>query len=102
MQSVNQNQHKKLHNAISTMSSECFKTPTMTKQQNRRVLEEDGIQCFDLENNSSMGGDNDLLRMSLMPGALSQMPSQNVSIDEQLKMWQELEKVKRENEHMGM
>lgn len=41
-----------------------------------------------------------LLRMSVGPG---QLPSTNNSeINEQLKLWQELEKVKRENEHMSM
>jgi phage-related protein len=64
------------------------------------VLEEDGIQCFDLDANSlSVNGDPDLLRMSLGPGH-SQPGGQE--INEQLKMWQELERVKRDNEQMGM
>ena len=44
-----------------------FKTPAMSKLQNKRVLEEDGIRCFDLddqENNSAMG-ESDLLRLSI-------------------------------------
>lgn len=33
-------------------NSELFRTPKIGKQQNRRVLEEDGIKCFDLERQS--------------------------------------------------
>ncbi len=50
-----------------------FKTPAMSKLQNKRVLEEDGIRCFDLddqENNSAMG-ESDLLRLSIGIGQFS-------------------------------
>lgn len=94
-------------------ANEGFKTPQAGKQQNKSVLEEDGIQCFDLENNSlsSLNGDSDFLRMSLgnveklvqqlncgnLAGA--SLPSGNgLEMNEQLKLWQELEKQKRENE----
>ena len=32
--------------------AECFRTPNISKQQNKQILEEDGIKCFDLERNS--------------------------------------------------
>lgn len=38
---------------------EVWKTPSVGKQQNKKVLEEDGIKCFDLEDGSED------LRMSL-------------------------------------
>ena len=44
-----------------------FKTPSLSKQQNKRVLEADGIQCFDLEKQSENGNDDFLLRMSIGP-----------------------------------
>jgi hypothetical protein len=44
-----------------------FKTPSLGKQQNKRVLEEDGIRCFDLDDQeyNSVMGESDLLRMSI-------------------------------------
>lgn len=33
-------------------NSELYRTPKVGKQQNKRVLEEDGIKCFDLERQS--------------------------------------------------
>jgi len=74
-----------------------FKTPSLSKQQNKRVLEADGIQCFDLEKQSENSNDDFLLRMSIGP---VMQPSSE--INEQLKMWQELERVKREKESMTM
>lgn len=77
------------------------------------MLEEDGIQCFDLENNSlsSLNGDSDFMRMSLGnveklvrqlngtdPTAGNSLPLGTSEMNEQLKLWQELEKQKRDNE----
>ena len=95
-------------------ASEGFQTPKAGKQQNKSVLEEDGIQCFDLENNSlsSLNGDSEFLRMSLgnveklvqqlSCGNLAEqsLPNGTSEMNEQLKLWQELEKQKRENESL--
>jgi hypothetical protein len=39
-------------------NSELYRTPKVGKQQNKRVLEEDGIKCFDLERQSLIAGQN--------------------------------------------
>ena len=39
-------------------NSELYRTPKVSKQQNKRVLEEDGIKCFDLERQSLIAGHN--------------------------------------------
>lgn len=51
----------KQNRSMALLNSESFKTPRIGKQQNKNVLEEDGIKCFDLENQT------DDLRLSLCP-----------------------------------
>jgi hypothetical protein len=43
----------------SILDSDAFRTPNMSKQQNKKVLEEDGIKCFDLERQSLILGIED-------------------------------------------
>jgi hypothetical protein len=45
------NQTKKM----TLLDSECYRTPKVTKNQNKKVLEEDGIRCFDLDRNILLG-----------------------------------------------
>ena len=39
-------------------NSELYRTPKVGKQQNKKVLEEDGIKCFDLDKQSIILGYN--------------------------------------------
>ena len=43
-QSIGSHKQKRHHG-----DSEKFKTPNISKNQNKKILEEDGIKCFDLE-----------------------------------------------------
>jgi hypothetical protein len=76
-----------------------YKTPSVSKQQNKLVLEEDGIQCFDLEKENNFLGDNDLLgRLSVGPLPLGTLGTNSGTGGDELRMFQELERVKRDNE----
>jgi hypothetical protein len=85
---------------ITILEGDSFRTPSLGKQQNKKVLEEDGIKCFDLEHQSL----NEDLRLSI---GLPNLPANftmgavtsdgtSLNLNDQLKMWQELEKTKRE------
>jgi len=64
------------------------------KDQDKMILEEDGIKCFDLEQQSELR-----LSLSSVSGG-DKIVTQ--TIDESLALWKELEKVKREKQELEL
>jgi len=64
IQSQNNSMVQQPSKKMKKFDSECFRTPKVGKQQNKKILEEDGIKCFDLDRNSFMieGGEEFDLR----------------------------------------
>jgi len=89
-----------------------YKTPNIGKKQNKKILEEDGIKCFDLGRQSllpEMNEDFDLrqslgpmtkLNSSFASQQAKQAPAESLEIEDQLFMINELERLKKENEDL--
>ena len=78
-----------------------YRTPNVGKRQNKQILEEDGIKCFDL-GRQSIGEEFDL-RQSLgtkLNNSFAAAKPEALELEEQLLMFSELERLKKENEEM--
>ena len=96
--------------------SECFRTPKVGKQQNKKILEEDGIKCFDLERHSLLiedGEDFDLResigfasskslvsKKSVKQVPNNQQQSQMNDISDQIQIMHEIDRLKRDNDDL--
>lgn len=83
-------------------SSVMYRTPNVGKRQNKQILEEDGIKCFDL-GRQSIGEEFDLrqsLGSKLNNSFAAAAKPEALELEEQLLLFSELERLKKENEEM--